>query len=227
MNVMNENAGIQGVNLSELGLHSPVKIEKEETQKNEFLQLFVAQLKNQNPLEPQNGADFLAQLAQFSTVEGIKNMESSFNKIADTLNSNQALQASSLVGKKVHVRTDAGILMSGQALSGAIDVPVPVGDLALEIRDETGNLIRTFHINGRDKGEMNFIWDGLDENGMAVPSGVYQFIAKATIDGKGTQLDTYIASNVDSVTVNKNGLPPTLNVSGYGKISMNDIKTIS
>ncbi|OJV86609.1 MAG: hypothetical protein BGO43_11225 [Gammaproteobacteria bacterium 39-13] len=74
---------------------------------------------------------------------------------------------------------------------------------------------------------MNFIWDGLDENGMAVPSGVYQFIAKATIDGKGTQLDTYIASNVDSVTVNKNGLPPTLNVSGYGKISMNDIKTIS
>lgn len=224
---MSDNAGIQGVNLSELGLHSPVKIEKEEAQKNEFLQLFVAQLKNQNPLEPQNGADFLAQLAQFSTVEGIKNMESAFNKIADSLNSNQALQASSLVGKKVHVRTDAGILMPGDRVSGAIDIPVAVGDLTLEIRDEVGNLVRSFHINGRDKGELAFVWDGLDEQGQAVAPGVYQFMAKATIDGKGTQLDTYIASNVDSVTVNKNGQAPTLNIFGYGKVSLNDIKTIS
>src|SRR5471030_2845223 len=98
---MSESSGIQGVNLSEIGLHSPIDLGKGKTEKNEFLQLFVAQLKNKNPLEPQDGSDFLGQLAQFSTVEGIKNMESAFNKIADSLNSTQALQATSLVGKKV------------------------------------------------------------------------------------------------------------------------------
>lgn len=223
---MNENSGIQGANLSEIGLHSPVKIAKQEEQKNEFLQLFVAQLKNQNPLEPQNGADFLAQLAQFSTVEGIKNMEQTFNKIADSMNSNQAMQASNLVGKKVHVKTGSSIFQ-GDKITGAINLPKAVDNMSLEVYNEVGELVKTYNLNGRTKGDVAFSWDGLDEQGNAVAPGVYHFVAKATMDGKGTQLDTYIASNVDSVTINKDGQPPTLNVFGFGKVSMSDIKTIS
>ncbi len=58
VNFMSDMGGLHGVNLSEIGLHSPIDVEKDKTEKNEFLQLFVAQLKNQNPLEPQDGADF-------------------------------------------------------------------------------------------------------------------------------------------------------------------------
>jgi flagellar basal-body rod modification protein FlgD len=224
---MSETGGLQGINLSEIGLHSPVNVEKEKTEKNEFLQLFVAQLRNQNPLDPQDGADFLGQLAQFSTVEGIKNMESAFNKIADSLNSSQALQATSLVGKKVQVRTDAGLYMEGNKLAGAIEVPTAVSDLALNVYNDVGQLVKTYHINGAQKGDVAFAWDGLDENGNAMPSGVYRFEAKGSIDGKTTQFDTFVASNVDSVTINKNGQPMMLNVSGFGKVSINDIKTIS
>ncbi len=221
------DSSIQGLNLSEIGLHSPVMSEKNKTDKDEFLQLFVAQLKHQNPLEPQDGSEFLGQLAQFSTVEGIKNMEGTFNKMADTLTSTQALQATSLVGKKVHVKAEAGIYSQGSNMTGAIDLPQSVSDLTLEIRNETGQVVKTYQINSAQKGDLSFVWDGLDDNGNAVASGVYQFVAKATVDGQPKNFETYISSNVDSVTINKNGQPITLNVNGFGKVSIDDIKTIS
>jgi len=227
MSNISDTGGIQGINLSEIGLNTPLKAEKDKSEKNEFLQLFVTQLRNQNPLEPRDGAEYLGQLAQFSTLEGIRNMETAFNKIANSLNSNQALQASSLVGKNVEVKTDNGLYQQGSSVKGTIDVPAYATNVQMEIRNEQGEVIKTVKMNAVDKGELAFAWDGLDDTGMAQPSGVYRFIAKANVQGQETQIDTYLSANVDSVTINKNGQPVTLNVSGYGKISMDDIKTIS
>jgi flagellar basal-body rod modification protein FlgD len=154
-------------------------------------------------------------------------MEGTFSKMADTLTSTQALQATSLVGKKVHVKADVGLYSQGTNLTGAIEIPQSVSDLTIEIRNEAGQVVKTYQINSAQKGDMNFAWDGLDENGNAAASGVYQIVAKATVDGQTKQFETYIASNVDSVTINKNGQPITLNVNGYGKVSIDDIKTIS
>lgn len=224
---MSETGGLQGINLSDIGLNTPLKPEKDKSEKNEFLQLFVTQLRNQNPLEPRDGAEYLGQLAQFSTLEGIRNMETAFNKIANSLNSNQALQASSLVGKNVDVKTDSGLYLQGNNVKGSIEVPPYATNVQMEIRNEQGEIIRTVKLNGADKGEHSFMWDGLDANGNPQPSGVYHFVAKANIHGQEQKIDTYLSANVDSVTINKNGQPVTLNVSGYGKISMDDIKTIS
>ena|SRR5436190_5404758 len=151
---MSDINGILNNDFSEIGLRSPIKIQEEKGEKDEFLQLFVAQLRNQNPLDPQDGSEFLAQLAQFSTVEGIKNMEGAFNKIAESLNSNQALQASSLVGKKVHVRTDAGLYLQGDKIAGAIDLPKAVTNLTLEIRSDNGQIVKTYDLNAKEKGEL-------------------------------------------------------------------------
>lgn len=227
MSNISETGGLQGINLSDIGLNTPLKPEKDKSEKNEFLQLFVTQLRNQNPLEPRDGAEYLGQLAQFSTLEGIRNMETAFNKIANSLNSNQALQASSLVGKNVDVKTDNGLYIQGHNVKGSIDVPAYATNVQMEIRNEQGEVIKTVKMNAVDKGELAFAWDGLDDSGNPQPSGVYRFIAKANVHGQETQIDTYLSANVDSVTINKNGQPVTLNVSGYGKISMDDIKTIS
>ncbi len=227
MSNISETGGLQGINLSDIGLNTPLKAEKDKSEKNEFLQLFVTQLRNQNPLEPRDGAEYLGQLAQFSTLEGIRNMETAFNKIANSLNSNQALQASSLVGKNVDVKTDNALYMQGNNVKGSIDIPAYATNVQMEIYNEQGEVIKTVKMDAVDKGEMAFVWDGLDGSGNAQPSGVYRFIAKANVHGQETPIDTYLSANVDSVTINKNGQPVTLNVSGYGKISMDDIKTIS
>lgn len=224
---MSESNGISGVDFSQLGLQSPIKVNDEKSEKNQFLQLFVAQLRNQNPLEPQEGAEFMSQLAQFSTVEGIKNMELAFNKIAESMNSNQALQASALVGKKVQVKTDTSIYLQGDKVNGSIEVPENVNNLSIEIRELNGNLVKNYQLGAQQKGDLAFMWDGLDDNGNAMPSGMYQFIARGNINNQEVQFDTFMASNVDSVTINKNGQAPTLNVSGFGSVSLNEIKTIS
>lgn len=227
MSNISETGGLQGINLSDIGLNTPLKAEKDKSEKNEFLQLFVTQLRNQNPLEPRDGAEYLGQLAQFSTLEGIRNMETAFNKIANSLNSNQALQASSLVGKNVDVKTDNGLYIQGNSVKGSIDVPPYASSVQMEIRNAQGEVIKTVKMDAAQKGDVGFVWDGLDDSGNPQPSGVYQFIAKANVHGQETNIDTYLSANVDSVTINKNGQPVTLNVSGYGKISMDDIKTIS
>jgi flagellar basal-body rod modification protein FlgD len=223
---MNGSNEINGIDFAKIGLHTPLKSDSNKTEKNEFLNLFVTQLRNQNPLDPQDGSEFLSQLAQFSVVEGIKNMEQTFSKIADSLNSNQALQASTLVGKKVQVKTDQS-LYQGEKITGSIVLPGAVSDVTIEVRNDVGNLIKSYQLGGAAKGDVNFNWDGLDENGNGVPPGIYHFQAKGNVQGNEKRFETFVASNVDSVTINRNGQPPTLNISGFGKVSINDIKTIS
>ena len=89
-----------------------------ELDKNAFLELMVAQLNNQDPLNPQENGDFIAQLAQFSSVEGIDNLNSTVEVMSSSLQSSQALQASALVGRTVHVKTDSSFLAPEGLTSG-------------------------------------------------------------------------------------------------------------
>ena len=84
--------------------------QNKELGKDQFLNLLVAQLNNQNPLEPQGNGEFIAQLAQFSTVEGVEKLNSSMETILSGYQSSQALQASSLVGRKVIVPVDKAVV---------------------------------------------------------------------------------------------------------------------
>ncbi|RZA13333.1 MAG: flagellar biosynthesis protein FlgD, partial [Proteobacteria bacterium] len=78
--------------------------------KDAFLQLLVTQLKNQNPLSPQDNGAFVAQLAQFSSLEGINTLNDSVNNISSNFSSSQALQASSLVGRSIITQTDKALV---------------------------------------------------------------------------------------------------------------------
>lgn len=203
----------------EIGLNSPGEEKKEKSQQTQFLNLFVAQLKNQNPLDPKEGADFLAQLAQFSTVEGIKNMQDSISSLAKTFQSNAALQATSLVGKNVYAKTNESTIKSvDQPLKGIINIPEYAQDVKISIRDETGALQKEFQLGDLSHGEIPFHWQGFP--------GKYSIQANAMISGKNTNLDTYVSSNVDSVTIPKNGGSLILNIDDIGTVSLDEVKTI-
>lgn len=219
---------IPSVSLADVGLNAPTQAnKKEDTQSTDFLQLFVTQLKNQDPLEPEKGADFLAQLAQFSTVEGIKNMEQSLTNVASALSSSQALQATSLVGKKVEVLTNQAMLTNGETVKGSMVLDEKVDNLTMEIRNANGEVVKTYEYGSQSKGDFAFSWDGLDDDGQAVAPGKYKLTAKGDVSGVETQLSTYVASNVESVSINKNGQPLGINITGLGQVSIDDVKTIS
>ena len=130
---------------------------------DEFLKLMIAELNNQNPLDPQDNGEFIAQLAQFSTVEGLDKLNNTTESMSDGMRSSQALQASSLVGQSVIVAgNDLGLLMPQGIISSQTDFPETATDLKLNIEDENGQLLEQISLGNHEKGEMSVRWDGLN-----------------------------------------------------------------
>lgn len=194
---------------------------------NDFLRLMIAQVKSQDPLEPQTNGDFLSQLAQFSTNDGITKMQESIESLASSLQSNQALQASSLVGRKVLVNSNTMNLGQEGETKAAVDVPASVDNLAASIYSESGELIRTIPLGQRNAGLFEFSWDGFNQKGERVPAGKYTIKVNGLYSGKEVALKTMTAANVDSVSLGQNGEGVRLNVAGIGSVSLNDVKQIT
>ncbi len=137
-------------------------VEKDnELGKNEFLKLLVAQMNNQNPLEPQDNTEFIAQLAQFSSVEGIENLNASVDDMAGNLRSSQALQASSMVGRSVIVpNNEHGFLQYGDLIAGFAELPATTMNLNLQIQSSSGETLETIDLGRHDQGPVSLRWDG-------------------------------------------------------------------
>ena len=105
----------------------------------DFLELMTTQLQNQDPFKPMENGDFLAQMAQFSTVDGIQNLQKSFEQLSQSLVSNQALQAAGLVGRSVLAPTGLAALESGGAVKGVVSLPASSSEVTVHITDASGS----------------------------------------------------------------------------------------
>ncbi len=214
--------------LRALGLEAPANAAQKKTDdKNVFLELFITQLQNQDPLNPQDASAMLGQLAQFSTVEGINNMQNTFSRLETTMQSSQALQASSLVGRQVQVPTDLGVLKPTGQIQGTLTLPQSVSDLSITVTDASGQVVKAIPMGEVAQGEVAFNWDGTDENGARVDPGGYRISARATVDGAPTALQTFINADVSSVTIAQGQNNIMLNLLGHGPVSIKDVKTIN
>lgn len=191
-----------------------------------FLTLMVTQLKNQNPLEPIKNQEFLAQLSSFTTASGVQELNQSFGSLSSALQSNQALQASSMVGRKVVIDSSVGHVSATQPMNGLVEIPETVGNLRISIMSPSGALVRTIELGMQAAGETRFSWDGTDNNGDVVPPGNYRFTAEANFNGTAYSFNTMVESTVDSVTLGRNGQGMALNLGGLGAYSLSQIKTI-
>lgn len=194
--------------------------------KDAFLQLLVTQLKNQNPLEPQDNGAFVAQLAQFSSLEGITTLNDTVAGIAGNYNSSQALQASSLVGRSVIAPGDKAVVDTTKSFTGTISVPASADPVKVKITDADGKVVRTIDLGSQAAGNSSFIWDGKNDAGEVAKAGTYTFGATATYDGKATSLVTYLPATVNSVTISQTGGELMLNLAGLGSIALSKVQTI-
>ena len=194
-------------------------------ERGDFLELMIAQLKNQDPLSPEKGSEFVAQLAQFSTVEGVQELNTSFQSMASGLKSSQALQASALVGHTVFVDSPTARLGSSGEILGSVGVEKPTDDTLINIYDSRGLLVRQELLGPQDPGEIRFAWDGRTDAGESLPPGVYRFEAIGRVDGENVGLKTTLGANVNSVTIGAGG-ELMLNVDGVGPKQVSDVKEI-
>jgi flagellar basal-body rod modification protein FlgD len=146
-----------------------------------FLKLLVAQLKHQDPLKPQDSSDFIAELAQFSSVEQAMGINDRLDMMALQ---NQGLansQVVGLVGKRATVRGSM-VTTDGSGLGVPLNFTLD-GETAkttVTIRDQSGRVVRTLDVGARDAGLIRLTWDGRDNAGVVQPAGSYVVSVEAT-----------------------------------------------
>lgn len=199
---------------------------KNELGKNEFMDLMIAQLKNQNPLEPQDNGEFISQLAQFSSLEEMQKLSGSVDDVVSQFRSTQALQASAMVGRTVLAPSGIGVLGASGEISGNVEVPATTSGLRVSIENQAGERVRQMDLGSQQAGVTGFSWDGKDGNGNSLPPGPYRIVAEASYPDGQQQLGTMVSANVDSVSLGKGG-SVTLNLAGMGSIALSDVEQIN
>jgi len=194
--------------------------------KDAFFKLMLTQMKNQDPTNPMKSHEMAAQLANFSSLEQMQNM----NKTLDEMKSGQKpaenFQALNLIGKAV-----AGD--SSQVIRGSKDkehdfkfhLPIEATEVTVKVRDGEGNIVRTYNLKGLKKGDNRLTWNGEDDRGMKSLPGEYSFIAEAkSSDGKKIGIKTEFDGLITGVSYSAEG--PVLHV-GNQAIRFSDVKKIT
>lgn len=206
-------------------LQKPVVKEEKAGDQADFMKLMIAQMQNQNPLDPKDGSEFLSQLAQFSQVEGITKMNDEMSSLSTHLRSSQALQATALVGRQVRVDTHKGLLSEGGDITGMAELPASSSNMNMMVMNAGGTLVKQMDLGTHAGGDVPIRWDGNDQNGQRVGKGVYTIKVNAEQDGEMMELRTELDANVSSVTLGKGG-GMTLNIAAVGPVALTDVTQI-
>jgi flagellar basal-body rod modification protein FlgD len=165
---------------------------------DQFMTLLVAQMKYQDPTDPMKSAEMTSQMAQISTVEGVNKLNGSMNSLLTQMQSSQAYQASSLVGKSVLVPGTALNLSKGQANFG-VQLDAPASSLKVNVLNGAGQSVDVITLGPQPAGTVPLAWDGKDINGNQLPDGPYQFQLAASIAGKNVNPPGLTVANVTGI----------------------------
>ncbi|MCC7074070.1 MAG: flagellar hook assembly protein FlgD [Deltaproteobacteria bacterium] len=192
--------------------------------KDEFLRLMMAQLQAQDPTAPQSSEAFVAQLAQFSSVEQLAGLNSMMESLLVAQAANNQTQIAGLVGNDVVYSTDAITLGADGATPVRVTPDANANDVVVTIKDESGTVVRTVHLGAATAEGLDYTWDGLDDQGQPLPEGEYSISATAT-DAQGNPIDVDVGASGHIDAVSFDGGVPMLVIGGL-KIPVADVVQI-
>ncbi len=199
---------------------------REEMGKQDFLTLFTAQLQNQNPLEPVKNEAFVAQLAQFSQLEALTNMQSSLDTFVTAMSGERMLNSASLIGKKVAISDSLTKLTQGGTIDASIDLPEGAAGIQINVHDARGNLVQELIAGPQMPGTTPVQWDGKDAMGNPAPAGLYRLTAQAVINGNTSKVAVNALSTVKSIVTNPSDGSVSVEVDGGKTILLTDVKRV-
>lgn len=193
---------------SENPLYTPPELpEDNKTEQDEFLRLLVAQMQNQDPLNPQDGAEFVAQLAQFTNIElGLETNERLAGLQASGQSSSRAAMMD-LVGKSIDAELRSFRLTDDATpLDLRLDLEGPADTVEVVIHDSNGDEVQRIDLGSRGAGESSFSWDGTGNDGKPLPPGDYTVELVATNDDVGeVQARALVSGIASSVEFTEDG----------------------
>lgn len=196
-----------------------------EVGKDEFLLLLTTQLQYQDPLDPMDNTEFVTQLAQFSTLESMKAIESAVEDNSLLLQSVNNAYSTSMIGKEIKASGTSIYLDGTNGADIEYNIESDASDVKIAIYDENGNEVRSITQSSQSSGTQTYAWDGKDSSGNTLSAGAYTYSVSATdSSGSSVSVSTYTAGVVDGV-VYEDGV--TYLTIGDDKISLSDIIKIS
>jgi flagellar basal-body rod modification protein FlgD len=190
------------------------------SQQDRFMKLLVAQLNNQDPMNPMDNAQMTSQIAQINTVSGIQQVNDTLTAMTAQLNAMQVMQgSSSLVGKNVLIGSNTLTVSNGVA-SGGMDLAGKAESVKVDILSPGGQVIDTLSLGALDAGRHTFDWDASKYNFAGQPS----FKITATTGGKSIGSTALAADKVTSVGSSNGAM--TVQLQGHGAVAYGDIQAI-
>jgi len=193
--------------------------------KNDFLKLLVTQLEHQDPLKPMDDKEFIAQLAQFSSLEQMNNVASGLDKLVEMNKTNQMLGAVSFIGKEVTASGDS-ISKQGDVVSSAYyTLSDNASSLYVNVLDRQGNIIYSANLGAVQQGSYEFNWNGQDFNGAEAPDGVYRITFRAEGEhGESVEVQTRVSGKVLAIENNADG--PVLKLDDGRTVKFQDVQEV-
>lgn len=138
---------------------------------SDFLRLMTEQLKNQDPLKPLSNAEFVSQMAEMSTAQGVGDLETAMGAMAASINGDQALRGAALIGRNALIETDRlalGADADGALSASGVAAAPGAGMVTVDITSANGALVRRLQVQAQGAGDVAFQWDGTNAQGQAV-----------------------------------------------------------
>jgi flagellar basal-body rod modification protein FlgD len=191
--------------------------------KDDFLKLLVTQLRFQNPLSPLDNTEFTAQLAQFSSLEQLNNINTQLHDLLLFQNSLQNTLTSSLIGKQVKIPGNEVYLKDTSEISYTLQENA--SKIKISVYNSGGELVKEVNLGQQTSGEKSYVWDGTDNSGNHLPEGHYQIKVEAFDDsGDPVNVSTVVYGTITGITFENN--ITYLIVDNKTKIQLSDIKEI-
>lgn len=191
---------------------------------SDFLQLMTAQLKNQDPFNPVDNTQMIAQMAQFSSVAGISSMNATLTSIAAKLGGTSTADALNYVGKTVLTEGATAYPRTSGGIAGAVELDGAATDVNVTIADTNGQVLKTIALGPQAKGSVSYDWDGTDSSGAAVGGGPYTVSVAATDQGSSVASRSLVWAPVESVSLPSTG-DPVLTVTGIGPVKIAAVRS--
>jgi flagellar basal-body rod modification protein FlgD len=214
-----QNLGIQRTGTSATDTS---RLGKTDMDQGDFLTLMTAQLKNQDPFEPVDNTAMVAQMAQFSSLSGITEMNSTLKAISDRLGGTTLGDAIGYVGKTVLTEGSTAFPRTSGGLAGAVSLDDDATNVSVTIQNENGETLRTIDLGAQSEGAVAWEWDGTTDSGDPAGEGPFTVKVSARDADGAVSARPLVWAPVSTVSMGPDG-QPILTLPGIGNVPLSAV----
>jgi flagellar basal-body rod modification protein FlgD len=192
---------------------------------SDFLTLMTAQMKNQDPFNPVDNTQMIAQMAQMSSVAGISQMNTTLSSIATKLGATTTADALSYVGKTVLTAGSTAYARTSGGIAGAVELDAASTETNVTISDANGQVLKSIALGAQPAGTVTYDWDGNNDAGTSAGDGPYTVAVAATNNGVDVTTRSLVWAPVESVSLPASGTP-VLQVTGLGSVDLTAVRKV-